>query len=111
MTKDEEKLEVLNATFASIFNGKISCCPGTQPSELENRDAEQNGAKIIQGEMAGNLMHHLDIHKSMWPDGIHPTVWRELVEVLIKTLSTIHQQSWLTREGPVAWRLANIAPI
>ncbi|GAB0204783.1 mitochondrial enolase superfamily member 1 [Grus japonensis] len=49
---------------------------------------------------------HLDIL-----DGIHPRVLRELVEVLTKPLSIIYQQSWLTREVPVDWRLANVTPI
>ncbi|KFQ82293.1 hypothetical protein N337_01910, partial [Phoenicopterus ruber ruber] len=52
-----------------------------------------------------------DTHKSMGPDGIHPRVLRELVEVLTKPLSIIYQQSWLKREVPVDWRLANVTPI
>ena len=42
---------------------------------------------------------------------IHPRVLRELVEVLTEPLSIIYQQSWLTREVPVDWRLANVTPI
>ncbi|GAB0183475.1 mitochondrial enolase superfamily member 1 [Grus japonensis] len=61
--------------------------------------------------MVSNLLHHLDTHKSMGPDGIHPRVLRELAEVLTKPLSIIYQQSWLTREVPVDWRLANVMPI
>ncbi|GAB0179194.1 mitochondrial enolase superfamily member 1 [Grus japonensis] len=61
--------------------------------------------------MVSNLLHHLDTHKSMGPDGIHPRVLRELAEVLTKPLSIIYQQSWLTREVPVDWRLANVTPI
>ncbi|KAK4812027.1 LOW QUALITY PROTEIN: hypothetical protein QYF61_025018 [Mycteria americana] len=72
---------------------KTSCSPGTQPPELEDRDGEQNEAPIIQGEMVSDLPHHLDTHKSMGPDGIHP--W----------------PSWLTGEVPVDWRLANVTPI
>ncbi|KFV52859.1 hypothetical protein N328_12805, partial [Gavia stellata] len=53
----------------------------------------------------------LDTHKSMGPDGIHPRVLREVVEVLTKTLSVIYQQSWLTGEVPADWRLANVMPI
>ncbi|KFQ36274.1 hypothetical protein N332_00979, partial [Mesitornis unicolor] len=66
---------------------------------------------IIPEEMVSDLLHHLDIHKSMGPDGIHPRVLRELAEVLAKPLSIIYQQSWLTGEVPVDWRLANVRPI
>ncbi|GAB0207944.1 mitochondrial enolase superfamily member 1 [Grus japonensis] len=61
--------------------------------------------------MVCNLLHHLDTHKSVGPDGIHPRVLRELAEVLTKPLAFIYQQSWLTREVSVDWRLANVMPI
>ncbi|GAB0184011.1 mitochondrial enolase superfamily member 1 [Grus japonensis] len=61
--------------------------------------------------MVSDLLHHLDTHKSMGLDGIHPRVLRELVEVLTKPFSIIYQQSWLTEEVPVDWRLANVTPI
>ncbi|KAK4822567.1 LOW QUALITY PROTEIN: hypothetical protein QYF61_016136 [Mycteria americana] len=111
VTKDEEKAEVLNAYFASVFNSRANCSLGTQPLELEDRDRDQNGAPIIQGEMVSDLLHHLDTHKSMGPDEIHPRVLKELADVLTKTLSIIYQQSWLTGEVPVDWRLANVMPI
>ncbi|GAB0203778.1 hypothetical protein GRJ2_002843400 [Grus japonensis] len=91
--------------------GLQRCCEVTQPPELEDRDGEQNEAPIIQGEMVSDLLHHLDTHKSMGLDGIHPRVLRELAEVLPKPLSIIYQQSWLTGEVPVDWRLANAMPI
>ena len=60
--------------------------------------------------MVSDLLHHSDTHKSIGPDGIHPRVLRELVEVLTKLLSVIYHQSWLNREVPVDWRLANVMP-
>ncbi|KAK4823371.1 hypothetical protein QYF61_001719 [Mycteria americana] len=110
--KAKAQLEFNLATaIKDIFNSKTSRSWGTQPPVLEDRDKEQNEAPIIQGEMVSDLLHHLDTHKSMGPDGIHPRILRELAEVLTKPLSIIYQQSWLTREVPVDWRLANVMPI
>ncbi|KFP94796.1 RNA-directed DNA polymerase from mobile element jockey, partial [Haliaeetus albicilla] len=66
---------------------------------------------IIQEQIVSDLLHHLDTHKSIAPDGIHPRVLRELVEDPAKPLSIIYQRSWSTGEVPDDWRLANVAPI
>ncbi|GAB0202761.1 mitochondrial enolase superfamily member 1 [Grus japonensis] len=61
--------------------------------------------------MVRDLLHHLDTHKSMGLDGSTQDYLRQLMEVLTKALSIIYQQSWLTGEVPVDWRLANVTPI
>lgn len=100
MTKNEKKAEVLDCTFASVFNGRTSCSEGTQPPELVNRDGEQSEAHTMQGETVTDLLHHLDTHRSMMPDGMQPEVRRELVEMLAEPFSMIYWQYWL--EG-ISW--------
>jgi len=41
--------------------------------------------------MVSDLLHHLDTHKSMELDGIHPRGLRELAEVLTDKISIICQ--------------------
>ncbi|TRZ10099.1 hypothetical protein HGM15179_017010 [Zosterops borbonicus] len=72
---------------------------------------EQNGPPVIQEEAARELLSHLDVHKSMGPDGIHPREMKELADELAKPLSIIYNQSCLTGEVPDDWKLANVTPI
>ncbi|KAK4831266.1 hypothetical protein QYF61_016736 [Mycteria americana] len=66
------------------------------------RRAKENLQPLVHG--GGNTVT-MDEEKG--PDEVHPRVLKELAEVLTKPLSIIYQQSWLTGEVPVDWRLAN----
>jgi len=109
--KDEEKAEVLNAFFDSIFNSQTGYCQDSQPPVLEDREGEQNKPPIIQQEAVNSLLCHLDAYRSMGLDGIHLRALRYLAEELAKPLSIIYQQSWLTGEVPGDWRIDNVAPV
>lgn len=60
--KDEEKGEVLIASFASTFISKSVCSQDTHRPELEDGGGEQDVAPIIQMETLIDLLHHLNIH-------------------------------------------------
>lgn len=42
---------------------------------------------------------------------MHPTVLKELADVVTKSLSTIFEKSWQQGETPGDWKRGNIAPI
>ena len=81
-TWNKEKAEVLNALFTSAFNRQISYPQGTLHPDLEVQDATQNTPPVIQVETVRELLLHVDCHKSMGPDGLHPRVLRELAGVI-----------------------------
>lgn len=80
VTGKKGKEEVLNAFFFSVINIKASCPHDTQLLEQEVGDGEMSEAPTVQEEMVSVLLCQLDMHKSMCPDGIHPTGIRELVK-------------------------------
>ncbi|PKU38251.1 rna-directed dna polymerase from mobile element jockey-like [Limosa lapponica baueri] len=76
-----------------------------------DREGKQNEGITINEEEISDLLHHLDAHRSMGPDVLHPRVLKESADVLAKLLSIIYMKSWLTGEVPMDWRVANVTPI
>lgn len=86
MTKDKKNAELLKDCFTLVFASDTSCSPRVQLSELEDRDEKQNAVSITQEEMTNDLLCYLDVYKSMGMDVIHPSILKELADVLTRSL-------------------------
>jgi len=108
-TEDKEKAEVLNAFSMSVFKSHTRYSQVLY-SDLVVSVREQNKLPMVQEETVRDLLFHMDCHKSMGPDEIHPSVLRKLEELKVKPLSMFYKCSWPTGEVPEDWRLANVTP-
>lgn len=65
---------------------------------IANKDKEKTKLLNTFFTSAKELLNHLDAHKAMGPDGIHPRVMREMAD----------DQSWLIVQVPNVWKLDNV---
>ncbi|KFV88850.1 hypothetical protein N308_13788, partial [Struthio camelus australis] len=66
---------------------------------------------LVEEDQVRDLLSKPDIHKSMGPDGMHPRVLRELVDVIARPLSILLERSWRSGEVPEDWQKASVTPV
>ena len=81
VTEITEKVELLDATFASVFTAK-ACPQASQSLEVREKAWRKENLPWVEEDQVRDHLSKLDTHKSMGPDGMHPQVLRELRAIL-----------------------------
>ena len=108
ITKDEEKANILNSFFVSVFTKEdTSNIPFLTERPVQNilEDISFEVSKISK------LLDKLRIDKSPGPDGIHNRVLFEIKDQIGDLLSILFQKSFQSGLLPKEWKEANIVPI
>ena len=108
-TDDQEMVGILNETFSSVFTTEdMSKIP--VPEQLFSGNAPLSDVTVTE-EMVLEKLNALDPNKSPGPDQIHPTIAKELADVLASPLMIIFNKSLQEGVVPKDWKLANVTSI
>ena len=105
---DEEKSQVLNDFFCSVFTNE----PQGPLPQIKKPELNQPWTQIeITKEHVSKKLASLNGNKSVGPDEIHPKLLKELAEDLAEPLALIFSTSLSTQMIPEDWKMANITAI
>ncbi|CAJ0946882.1 unnamed protein product [Ranitomeya imitator] len=104
--EDEEKANMLNDFFSSVFTQENPMAD----KMTSDKKSPLNVTYLTQQEIR-RCLKITKIDKSPGPDGIHPRVLQELSTVIDRPLFLIFKDSIITESVPQDWRIANVVPI
>lgn len=82
--------------FASVFNNTGGPWDAQAPSF---RQAWEQWLSICGCKIVRDQLYWLNVHRYMWPDGIHPRALKELADVMAGSHSVICQGSWESEQS------------
>ena len=104
---DKENAEVLNKYFSTVFTVEKTVYDKVIPNKTE---CKRLNIDITQ-DLVKKKLSKLKIGKSPGPNGIHPSVLRELLEVISLSLTIIFKTSIAHGKLPDEWKDANVTAI
>ncbi|PKU46975.1 rna-directed dna polymerase from mobile element jockey-like [Limosa lapponica baueri] len=111
VTEDAEKVESLNAFFASIVTAQASAQKSQNLDVTEKVWVKEDFPLVEEEQAPGITSNALPDQKSDWDLTDAPTSAEGAAEVIAGPLSTIFERSWRTGEVPEDWRKANVIPV
>ncbi|KAF4531149.1 hypothetical protein B566_EDAN019185, partial [Ephemera danica] len=108
-TSNKQAAEALAHQFASIYRTNVTGQAATTRVVPIVREHQCN--LIITHEALLKKLSHLDVNKSIGPDGIHPLFLKTCALELATPLHALFQQSLDTGVVPTAWKHAAVTAI
>jgi len=75
LSTDEEKAEVLNKIFASVFNDNLSPHPSPVDGQRVGVQTDKT-LPIVREDQVWDLLRNLKVQKCVGPEEMHPRVLR-----------------------------------
>ena len=104
---DEEKANLLNKFFASVFTYENEILPNKPIMQTDKKLCEFT----ISQEEVKKKLSEIDPNKSMGPDNLHPHILKQLHKVIAEPLSLIFNKSIKEGVVPVDWKHAVVTAI
>ena len=108
VVQDQDKAEVLNKFFASVFTVESK---GNIPKLNKVQGAGELNDLVITEEKVKKQLKALRTDKSPGPDKIHNKVLLETCDVMTPILTARFKKSFESGELPEAWKHAEVVPI
>ena len=107
-TTDEEKAELLNSFFESVFTAED---PGPLPDFEEYEYGTTLEDIVIEETKVEKLLSELNTNKAAGPDGIPPSILSQASKELAKPLALLFRRTLDEGKLPDDWKLAYVTPI
>ena len=97
-----------NAKQWFLFHHPAACFNATESGDLPINTFQFH---IISEPVVLSLLNHLDVRKSVGPDGLSARFLKEVAEQIVTPLTKIYNKSSESGVVPQSWKCSNVTPV